>query len=140
MAGADLVMAWVDDAGAAHARDYWADQNGSPTLDKAQDWAVVGAQENDTHTTVRLARPVHTGHVMDVQIQPGPMRVIFSWSGADPGRTPHYHGKEQRGVSEVCLLSVSAAAVQLEQRSPPAWSLCWSLAALLHVLRAWRHP
>ncbi|XP_052121897.1 DBH-like monooxygenase protein 1 [Frankliniella occidentalis] len=114
MAGADLVLAWVDDAGVPHARDYWADQNGSPTLDKNQDWRVVAAEENDTHTVVRLARPLHTQHVMDVQIQPGPVRVIFSWSGADPGRAPHYHGKEQRGVTEVCLLASAGAAPRTE--------------------------
>ncbi|KAK3910921.1 DBH-like monooxygenase protein 1 [Frankliniella fusca] len=110
MAGADLVLAWVDDAGVPHARDLWADQNGSPTLDKHQDWAVIAAEENETHTVVRLSRPLITQHVMDVQIQPGPVRVIFSWSGADPGRAPHYHGKEQRGVSEVCLLACSGSA------------------------------
>lgn len=55
---------WLD-----AVQDYWADQNGSPTLDKAQDWTVVGAKENDTHTVIRLARRLHTHHVMDVQIQ-----------------------------------------------------------------------
>ncbi|KAJ1521885.1 hypothetical protein ONE63_002223 [Megalurothrips usitatus] len=128
MAGADLVIAWVDGAGLAHARDYWADQNGTPTLDKAQDWSVVGAVENDTHTVVRLARPLRTRHVMDVAIQPGPTRVIFSWSDADPGQAPHYHGKEQRGVCEVHLLADSASTPTWAHRRAPVVALAaWAL-------------
>lgn len=56
-------------------QDYWADQNGSPTLDKVQDWFVLGARENDTHTVVQLARRLQTFHVMDVQIQAGTAAV-----------------------------------------------------------------
>ena len=59
--------------------------------------------------------------------QPGPIRIIYSWSAVDPGRVPHYHGKEQRGVSEVQLLSKSAAC-------PGAWTWAWVSAAAPPVL------
>ncbi|GLH14747.1 uncharacterized protein GBIM_19069, partial [Gryllus bimaculatus] len=62
MAGADMAVAWVDDAsGRGHVVDcFGAERAAAPLVDASQDYSLLRAAQNATHTTVVLRRRLDT--------------------------------------------------------------------------------
>ncbi len=63
MPNSDIFLAWVDEAGVAHFHDRYAheeDLRSTPRIDDSQDFDLLMARENATHTVVRFSRPWHT--------------------------------------------------------------------------------
>ena len=61
--GSDLVVAWVDSTGKAHATDRWAKDHKTQLVDDCQDWKAVSGIEKRGHTTIHLQRKLDTKDV-----------------------------------------------------------------------------
>ncbi|XP_037069631.1 DBH-like monooxygenase protein 2 homolog [Pollicipes pollicipes] len=106
MAGADIVIGWVDDDNQQYFQDCWAAQNGRPSVDKKQNWQLHTARRNESHTMLRFRRDLFTGDPDDVYISGQPVHVIYAWRDTPPVSPDRlqYHGRQGRGVVTLCLL------------------------------------
>ncbi|XP_069977603.1 DBH-like monooxygenase protein 1 [Penaeus vannamei] len=106
MAGADLLIGYLDQEGEPHVLDYWSDKNGPPILDKSQDWKLLAGRENGTHTMIRVRRPIRPNIVNDINVYDFPTWILWAWHPHDPGKdqAPEYHHKN-RGATRLCLLT-----------------------------------
>ncbi|XP_063853811.1 DBH-like monooxygenase protein 1 [Scylla paramamosain] len=86
-------------------RDYWADKNGPPILDASQDWKLLTGRQNDTHTMVRVRRPIKPYTIDDINVVDEPTWILWAWHPHDPGEDLQkaYH-KGNRGKRKLCLL------------------------------------
>ncbi|XP_045129349.1 DBH-like monooxygenase protein 1 homolog [Portunus trituberculatus] len=105
MKGADLLIGYVDYMGKPHVLDYWADKNGPPILDNSQDWKLLTGRQNDTHTMVRVRRPITPNTIDDINVVDEPTWILWAWHPHDPGEDLQkaYH-KGNRGKRKLCLL------------------------------------
>nr|CAD7421522.1 unnamed protein product [Timema poppensis] len=85
------------------------DRNGAPEKDEDQNYLLLEAQQNNTHTVLKISRALDTcDHLHDVILGSDTVRVIWSLYLEDPpldGSTWQYHGKEGRGSRSLHLLS-----------------------------------
>nr|CAD7419093.1 unnamed protein product [Timema cristinae] len=85
------------------------DRNGAPEKDEEQNYLLLEAQQNNTHTVLKIGRALDTcDHLHDVILGSDTVRVIWSLYLEDPpldGSTWQYHGKEGRGSRSLHLLS-----------------------------------
>uniref|UniRef100_A0AAG5DFT0 DOMON domain-containing protein n=1 Tax=Anopheles atroparvus TaxID=41427 RepID=A0AAG5DFT0_ANOAO len=89
LAGADLVVGWMDDQGHAHLQDRHirADSDGEPIVDPSQDYRMQFGFVNQTHTVFRFKRNLDTCDMKDdFPITNDTMRVIFMYSDERPQR------------------------------------------------------
>ncbi|XP_045590271.1 DBH-like monooxygenase protein 1 [Procambarus clarkii] len=105
MENADLLIGYVDYLGEAHVLDYWASKNGPPILDESQDWKLLAGRQNDTHTMIRVRRPITPNTPDDINVFDFPTWVLWAWHPHDPGEDlhPEYH-HNNRGARRLCLL------------------------------------
>ncbi|CAG0923445.1 unnamed protein product [Notodromas monacha] len=104
MSGADIVTCW----------DRHANQPGLPTLDASQDYTLISATENGTHTICRFSRKVDTCDLdQDYFIQSDTVRVIYAFGETDPeGDDPFYH-QGNRGTASIYLLDPPPSIVSV---------------------------
>ncbi|CAG7815673.1 unnamed protein product, partial [Allacma fusca] len=67
MKNADIVIGGVQD-GLPYFADYHAVRNGMPDIDSSQDWTLISASENSTHTMLSFTRALNTCDKEDVSI------------------------------------------------------------------------
>lgn len=105
MKNADLLIGYVDHLGTAHVIDYWADKNGPPIKDESQDWKLLTGRQNETHTMVRVRRPITPNTRDDINVVDEPTWILWAWHPHDPGEDLQlsYH-KGNRGAKQLCLL------------------------------------
>ncbi|XP_066265474.1 DBH-like monooxygenase protein 1 homolog [Branchiostoma lanceolatum] len=108
MPGSDIAIGWVKD-GTAHLTDRYAEAKAQPPVDESQDWELVSAYENGTHTVLRFNRKLTTCDVRDRVINEDTLRVLWAWHDQDPedesgASGPAYHGTN-RGARATLLLN-----------------------------------
>ncbi|XP_023029153.2 DBH like monooxygenase olf413 [Leptinotarsa decemlineata] len=89
MAGADMVVGWVD-----HGQVYFQDRHvkdsaGSaidrePEVDPSQDYQLLLGYENNTHTVLRFRRRLDTCDHHDIPITNDTMRIIWAFHESEP--------------------------------------------------------
>jgi len=102
MAGADIVMGWVEDDGTAVFSDRHAKASGLPQVDADQSTyeLIKLVTEGDT-TTMRFRRALHTCDDDDMVID-GTMRVIFAYGDDKPANgVPRKHDADKRSAKSV---------------------------------------
>ncbi|CAG7731207.1 unnamed protein product, partial [Allacma fusca] len=100
MQNADIVIGGVKN-GEPYFGDYHAQGNSKPEFDKNQDWVLLSASENSTHTTLRVTRIFNTCDNEDVVInQDDTTKLIWAIGTTDDVT---YHNT-QRGIASVMLL------------------------------------
>lgn len=102
MAGADMVIVWVDDAGVAHAGDYYSSEHKRPQLDTdlggTNDVAVVGGSRVGNYTCVTFKRLLSTGDKYDAVVRASAETdMIYAFGAGAPGDL-HYHGEGHNHV------------------------------------------
>lgn len=60
MTGADIVIGGVDSKGRSYFADYHAVGHQIPVRDPSQDWKLLSARENGTHTMISFSRVFDT--------------------------------------------------------------------------------
>ncbi|CAL4137246.1 unnamed protein product [Meganyctiphanes norvegica] len=111
MRGADMVTAWVDDAGKPFVQDQYGEGNFLPAVDTQNDWRILQASENSSHTVMVLARAFDTCDPHDLPFTNATKRFIYAWGEEDPGSNlPEnllYHGPRNRGSRYAFMLQPS---------------------------------
>lgn len=93
MKGADMVIGWAD-ANGGGVEDRWSSAYSTPHLDTCQDWSLVSAFENETHTTIEVTRARDTGDLQDRVVGASmPNRLVAAFGFTD---TFGYHGTTNR--------------------------------------------
>ena len=49
-------------------QDYWSEANGRPVLDARQDWRLMDAWENGSHTIIRVRREIVPDQREDINV------------------------------------------------------------------------
>ena len=101
------MLATFDDRGAAEVGDYYALAHGRPTRDEQQDWQLVEASRDGSHTTIRFSRALDTSDRQDNPLfsVPGePVRVIAAMGDS---AAVEYHGTTGRSPARVDLFGDS---------------------------------
>ncbi|XP_063244204.1 MOXD1 homolog 1-like [Bacillus rossius redtenbacheri] len=130
MAGADMVVGWVDDAsGQPHLLDCWGPEEGAaPLVDGDQNYRLLRAHQNHSHTVLEFSRALSTCDTShDVVLGEDTVRVIWALHGEDPvlqdGRLLlQPHSPADRGARSLHLL---AEPPRLEPR--PAGLARWEV-------------
>lgn len=100
MTGADIVIGGVDSKGRSYFADYHAVGQQIPVRDPSQDWHLLSAHENGTHTRIRFYRALDTCDPQDYAINEDKLSVIWAIGATDEIR---YHFGN-RGLFHVYLL------------------------------------
>jgi len=104
MAGADIVVAWVTDAGEAIITDRHATDTSVPRLDESIDVTLEAGWENDTHTVVRFRRAWDTCDHQDMVLGTDTVRLIWAYHDQDPVHGHMiYHTLAWRGGRSIFL-------------------------------------
>ncbi|XP_030383547.1 MOXD1 homolog 1 [Scaptodrosophila lebanonensis] len=109
MAGADMVLLWVDDrTGEPNALDCYGSFSHphlAPMRDDTQNYQVISGSQNGTHTEVEISRQIETCDPYDMPINGDTIKVLWSFGDTDPihGNLKG-HGRN-RGVKPLHLLS-----------------------------------
>ncbi len=83
-----------------------------PQIDLNQDWFLMDAKQNSTHTIIKFFRHYITcDKEFDRQITRDTIRLIYAYSDSDPKSQENIiiHGRHQRGSKSVLLLSDTAS-------------------------------
>jgi hypothetical protein len=97
MIGADIFIGGVDSiSGFNYYFDMHGVANGPPIRDERNDWKLLSAAENATHTSVRFSRLLNTCDEQDYAIGEDTTRVIWSYGPTD---TVEYHGVNRGSTS-----------------------------------------
>lgn len=119
MAGADIIMAWVDANGNIVFHDRHAKTTLSPEIDQSQDCSLIGGYENDTHTVIQFSRPWDTCDPdQDLVLGSDTVRLIWAFHPEDPTSLEvlPYHGHQRRGVRSVYLREAPHLSVQEQMK------------------------
>ena len=112
MAGADIVIAWVDDDdGEVHLTDRHGLGNFLPPLDNSQDLELLMGYQNTSHTVVQFYRAWDTCDKDDLDLRRDTVKIIWSYHQED---RLQYHTSTQRGAENVQLSEPPHEAVPLE--------------------------
>lgn len=84
MISADIFIAGVDNDGVEYYGDYHgSNKNGAPIKDSHDDWKLLAASENQTHTKLRFSRKLITCDDEDYPIRTDTNRLIWSIGNTD---------------------------------------------------------
>ncbi|KAF4092099.1 hypothetical protein AMELA_G00017020 [Ameiurus melas] len=104
MASADIIFGGIAD-GKPYLHDYFADSNRRVQKDQVQNYKLLYARENHTHTVLAFSRDLQTCDPDDREITGSTMRVIWAFHEEDVGPSgPTYHGIN-RGRKSLRLLN-----------------------------------
>jgi len=81
-----------------------------PIRDEQQDWHLIYATQNITHTIIQFSRPFVTcDEEHDVPIVDGSMKVIYAYGQSDPKSIDGIakHSFQERGTKTINLLQQS---------------------------------
>ncbi|GLV45506.1 olf413 [Carabus blaptoides fortunei] len=135
MAGADMVVGWVD-KGQVHFQDRHVKMfpgggtEREPEVDSSQDYQLLLGYENSTHTVLRFRRRLDTCDPNDLPITNDTMRVVWSYHSSDeptggavgPGSLPA-HSHLTRGSQSLYLVQ----RVDQEAPRPEETARVWEL-------------
>ena len=102
MKGLDAaILRWDENSGGFEVGDYFATAFGTPRRDPEhlQNWELLEAGRNETHTSARLRRPLRTCDDADVDIGLTPLSVMYAAGSSD---ILGYHAS--RGGKTISLL------------------------------------
>ncbi|CAG7674168.1 unnamed protein product, partial [Allacma fusca] len=106
---ADVVMGGVKN-GEPYFTDRFSTGKSEPKIDDNQDWTLLAAEENETHTTLQFERELDTCDNEDLPINDDTTKFIWSIGATDD---ISYHVK--RGVAAVNILDVANPTVDVSQ-------------------------
>lgn len=109
MENADVVIGGVDDAGKPYFADRWATGKMEPEVDASQDWFLISASENVTHTMLKFYRSIDTCDDQDLPIPIDTTNFIWSIGEND---SIEYH--KNRGSSAVNMLDKPSPPVNVD--------------------------
>lgn len=136
MRGADMVAAWVDDAGMPFVQDHYGEGNFRPPIDSQNDWRILQASENSSHTMMVLARAFDTCDPHDLPFTNNTKRFIYAWGKDDPGNNLaenlKYHGPINRGSRYAFMLQPSPSNGQNLPADVKTWRLGGSTVIQKH--------
>jgi len=129
MAGADMVIAWVDDvSGEVHLTDRHCLGFFLPPLDASQDLTLVSGHQNETHTVVEFYRDFVTCDENDAELGSDTLRVIWAYHQGDQ---LVYHTPFLRGVESVNLQEVET--VETLHKDHKVWEVRMEDQAVPHA-------
>ncbi|XP_026773251.3 DBH-like monooxygenase protein 1 homolog [Pangasianodon hypophthalmus] len=92
MASSDIIFGGIAD-GKPYLHDYYADSKRRVHKDQVQNYKLLYARENHTHTVLAFSRELQTCDPDDREITGSTMRVIWAFHEEDVGPSgPVYHG------------------------------------------------
>jgi len=80
---ADVVVGWIQN-GRARFQDRYGLANGESVLDAQQDYDLIDAYENDTHTVMRFRRNMLTCDLNDLNITAATTWMMYAYALEDP--------------------------------------------------------
>lgn len=123
MAGSDIVTGWIKN-GQAYFQDRHGIGKTLPPKDDKQDWTLLAARENDTHTIFKFSRKLDTCDENDIVIDDSTMRLIFAYSDEDPRFGDPFYHYGNRGIKSAMLLQTKTAKKQqIEDSSLLHWDV-----------------
>ncbi|XP_042863898.1 DBH-like monooxygenase protein 1 homolog [Penaeus japonicus] len=124
----DLLTAWVDDEGTGHIQDRHGPGDKTPQMDDQQDWRLVRASENDTHTLVVVVRDLNTCDDQDLPLLNTTKRLIYAYGATDPANATslEYLGADASRGSRYLLLLQPPAPLPTSPEDTRTWSLSQS--------------
>lgn len=99
MTGADIIIGGVN-KGRSYFGDFHAIGQETPVRDDSQDWDLLSASENQTHTTLCFSRSFDTCDPHDYRITTDQIAIIWAFGSSDEIK---YHS-ENRGIYHLYLL------------------------------------
>ncbi|XP_050710765.1 DBH-like monooxygenase protein 1 [Eriocheir sinensis] len=115
--------------------DYWANKNGPPIPDLSQDWKLLEGRQNDTHTMVRVRRPITPNTNDDLNVGDEPTWILWAWHPHDPGddlKVAYHEGN--RGARQLCLLRTNCWPPSVVSATTTATSATFRFLLLLPAL------
>ncbi|KAI5627751.1 DBH-like monooxygenase protein 1-like isoform X1, partial [Silurus asotus] len=104
MASSDIIFGGIAD-GKPYLHDYFTDSNRKVQKDEVQNYKLLYARENHTHTVLAFSRELQTCDPNDREITESTTRVIWAFHDVDVGASgPGYHGIN-RGRKSLRLLN-----------------------------------
>ncbi|CAG7826683.1 unnamed protein product [Allacma fusca] len=82
MKDADIIIGGIKD-GKPYFADYHAKGKQTPDVDASQDWTLLSASENSTHTTLKVTRVFNTCDDEDVPISNDTTKIIWAIGATD---------------------------------------------------------
>ncbi|KAK3506741.1 hypothetical protein QTP70_021776 [Hemibagrus guttatus] len=108
MASSDIIFGGIAD-GKPYLHDYFADSKRKVHKDQVQNYKLLYARENDTHTVLAFSRKLQTCDPDDREITGSTMRVIWAFHEDDVGPSgPVYHDVN-RGRKSLRLLNPASS-------------------------------
>jgi len=106
MTGADIVVAGVRGGTEQYIYDMHADGFEKPVSDSKQDYEMVKASENATHTILTISRPLDTADPNDYAITADPLYLLWAYHNADAASDQQFSKHNHQGSSQpVSLLN-----------------------------------
>ncbi|CAG0903301.1 unnamed protein product [Darwinula stevensoni] len=121
MIGADMVIGGIRN-GSPYFRDCHSVGNTLPDVDIQQDYELVRAMENGTHTWLHFSRKINTTDLLqDYQITNEAVDIIWAYGERDPriGEEPAYHALN-RGERSLSILDAIVDVGQEEASADPS--------------------
>ncbi|XP_069987575.1 DBH-like monooxygenase protein 1 homolog [Penaeus vannamei] len=117
MDGADILTGWVDEDGVGHIQDRHGTGNVKPEMDEQQDWRLLRASENETHTVMVVVRDLSTCDDKDMPFMNTTKRVIYAYADEDPANETalQYHGSSKSGSRYLVLLEPQSEVMEMPE-------------------------
>ncbi|CAG0921256.1 unnamed protein product [Notodromas monacha] len=106
MAGADLVIGWVNDDGEAIVQDYHGqdEENGLPILDDSQDAVLIDGSGDESSTVITFSKAPNPEDSGDFLAELGsPVFLLFAHNTVDPVLGNELSGDDYHGASRGCV-------------------------------------
>lgn len=98
MTGADIIIGGVNANGRPYFTDRHAVGNQEPVLDANQDWVLLSARENSSHTFLQFSRPFDTCDDQDVPISDDTLAILWAFGETDDTAEYHYRNRGTKFV------------------------------------------
>jgi dimethyladenosine transferase 1 len=122
MTGADIVIGGIYPNGTSYFADYHGTGDKTPDVDARQDWELISAFENSTHTFLKISRPLDSCDPHDVPITNDTISMIWAIGNTDD--VTYHLGK--RGTIAVNILDPPSPPVDVS--SFKNWQLTVDMA------------
>ncbi|XP_030746402.1 MOXD1 homolog 2 [Sitophilus oryzae] len=134
MAGADMVVGWVDQGQVYFQDRHVKDSPGSamdrePEVDPSQDYQLLLGYENSTHTVLRFRRRLDTCDHHDIPITNDTMRIVWAFhrdeplGGAVGPKSLPRHDLGNRGAQSLYLVQRADQEAPRPEETARMWEL-----------------
>ena len=107
-------------------QDRYAEDQDLPSLDEVQDWHLIYASENETHTSLAFYRAFKTCDEFDLPITKDTMKIIWAYHEEDPSLpvAMAQHKPHDRGSRSIHLVKEPGPeTVELVREQLNTWDI-----------------